>query len=97
MTAIRGFPILVFYKPEDADENTPYEFIGKYKYNLDKATHEPFGFMHDEDDGFGWDPEGYKPVAIKNVEVFNKYPFTLYKQNADGTYAEVKEYDSTVN
>ena len=56
VSAIRGFPILVFFKtPQRANESLeefearPYEFIGKYNFNLDKATHEPFGFEYDED------------------------------------------------
>lgn len=41
VTAIRGYPIALFYKGPD-DET--YEFVGKYNFNLDKATQEPFGF-----------------------------------------------------
>lgn len=62
LTAIQGFPVLVFYKNYDAGDNAPYEFIGKGNFNLDKATHEPFGFMSDPEDQpniindstFGW-------------------------------------------
>ena len=62
LTAIQGFPVAVFYK-NSHDENAPYEFVGKGNFNLDKATHEPFGFMPDpekepsvvDDSTFGWD------------------------------------------
>jgi len=96
VSAIRGFPVLVFFKSEDAAETDPYEFIGKYNFNLDKATHEPFGFMHDEDGTFGWDPEGYKEVDIRTEKAFNNYPFDLYKLNADDTFSKVEAYDSTI-
>ena len=59
VTTIRGYPVLVFYRP---DENSVYEFVGKYNLNLDKATQEPFGFVNDPEDKpssmseakFGW-------------------------------------------
>ena len=50
VTAIKGYPCLIFYRP---DENSEYEYIGKYNLNLDKATPEPFGFNHD-DSNFGY-------------------------------------------
>jgi hypothetical protein len=40
-TAIRGFPIICFYSEGDGTE---YRYIGRYNFNLDKATPEPFGF-----------------------------------------------------
>ena len=42
VTAIKGYPIICFYAPGDSDE---YQFIGRYNFNLDKATPEPFGFI----------------------------------------------------
>ena len=42
VTAIKGFPIICFYAPGDS---TDYQFIGRYNFNLDKATPEPFGFV----------------------------------------------------
>jgi hypothetical protein len=42
VTAIRGYPIICFY-----DKNglgTEISYIGRYNFNLDKATPEPFGF-----------------------------------------------------
>jgi hypothetical protein len=41
VTAIKGFPIICFWAPGDS---TDYQFIGRYNFNLDKATPEPFGF-----------------------------------------------------
>ena len=41
VTAIKGFPIICFYAPGDSQD---YEYIGRYNFNLDKATPEPFGF-----------------------------------------------------
>ena len=40
-TAIRGYPIICFFAEEDSDE---YTYIGRYNFNIDKATPEPFGF-----------------------------------------------------
>ena len=42
VSAIKGFPIVCFYAPGDS---TDYQFIGRYNFNLDKATPEPFGFV----------------------------------------------------
>ena len=53
VTCIKGHPCLIFYS---ADPAGPYEYVGKYNLNLDKATPEPFGFNHDDD--FGWLNEG---------------------------------------
>lgn len=54
VTCIKGYPCLIFYSK---DSKGPYEYIGKYNLNLDKATPEPFGFNHDDSD-FGYLPEG---------------------------------------
>lgn len=46
VTAILGHPIVCFYKPYKASAEFPdrYQYIGRYNFNLDKATHELFGF-----------------------------------------------------
>lgn len=45
ITAIKGFPIICFYKNyNDVDGDEAYTYIGRYNFNLDKATPEPFGF-----------------------------------------------------
>ena len=61
VTCIKGHPCVIFWNPGvDKDGNElsrdakNYQFIGKYNFNLDKATPEPFGFMHD-DTNFGYD------------------------------------------
>ena len=41
VTAIKGFPIICFYAEGNSDN---YTYIGRYNFNLDKATPEPFGF-----------------------------------------------------
>lgn len=51
VTCIKGHPCLIFYSP--TGEEGTYEYIGKYNLNLDKATPEPFGFNHDNDE-FGY-------------------------------------------
>jgi hypothetical protein len=57
VTCIKGHPCLIFYAPTHDD---PYEYIGKYNLNLDKATPEPFGFINDDETNFGYlkDEEG---------------------------------------
>ena len=42
LTAIRGFPIVCFYADGNSDN---YTYIGRYNFNIDKATPEPFGFF----------------------------------------------------
>ena len=54
VTCIKGHPCLIFYSP--TGEEGSYEYVGKYNLNLDKATHKPFGFDHEDD--FGWLHEG---------------------------------------
>ena len=51
VTCIKGHPCLIFYSP--SGEEGTYQYIGKYNLNLDKATPEPFGFDHDDDE-FGY-------------------------------------------
>lgn len=56
VTCIKGYPCIIFWRP---DEDSEYEFVGKYNLNLDKATSDPFGFKHDDSD-FGYLPAGYQ-------------------------------------
>jgi hypothetical protein len=51
VTCIKGHPCLIFYS--ETGEAGSYKYIGKYNLNLDKATPEPFGFDHDNDE-FGY-------------------------------------------
>lgn len=43
VTAIRGYPIICFFTDNNSESN--YTYIGRYNFNLDKATPEPFGFI----------------------------------------------------
>lgn len=52
VTCIKGHPCLIFYS--ETGEAGTYKYIGKYNLNLDKATPEPFGFLHDEETNFGY-------------------------------------------
>ena len=62
VTAIKGRPIVVFYKavseeqladPNYKETDDDYQFVGKYNFNLDKATPEPFGFFSDIENKYG--------------------------------------------
>lgn len=45
VTAIKGYPIICFFKDYNNEDNLDeYIYIGRYNFNLDKATPEPFGF-----------------------------------------------------
>ena len=57
ITAIKGFPVVIFWSPDGND----YEYIGKYNFNLDKSTHEPFGFVPY--------PEEEKDVISSNINL----------------------------
>ncbi len=63
VTCIKGHPVAVFWSPSGSDGT--YEYIGKYNFNLDKATPEPFGFKNTPEkydatatEKFGWDANG---------------------------------------
>lgn len=64
VTCIKGYPCLIFYS--ETGVKGSYKYIGKYNLNLDKATPEPFGFNHDDDnDDFGYLETGDKYYDIK--------------------------------
>ena len=48
VTCIKGHPCVIFWSP--TGEEGTFQFVGKYNFNLDKATPEPFGFMEDKND-----------------------------------------------
>ena len=67
VTAIKGRPCVIFFKetstdPRDLRQNIDdfkgYKYIGRYNFNLDKSTHEPFGFYSDYDKRYG--------IAVQN-------------------------------
>jgi hypothetical protein len=63
VTCIKGHPCVIFWNPGIDEKGnildkspSNYHYIGKYNFNLDKATPEPFGFMEDEkDEKFGFE------------------------------------------
>jgi hypothetical protein len=71
VTCIKGYPCLIFYS-ETGEENS-YKYIGKYNLNLDKATPEPFGFLHDKEDGFGYLTSEEPDETVKGLENGNQY------------------------
>ena len=84
VTAIKGKPCIIFYKETDEElrdirarnerENlTDYKYIGRYNFNLDKSTHEPFGFYSDKDRHYG--------VAVIDPPLLNDQ----YEQNLSKT------------
>lgn len=82
VTTIRGYPVIIFYRP---DESSEYEFIGKYNLNLDKATQEPFGFVCDPEEKpasisqakFGWESKENTFTSFDDdiVNVIHCYEF----------------------
>ena len=72
VTSIKGHPIIIFWSTDGSPGS--YEFVGKYNLNLDKATHEPFGFMpypaeYDANAPvkFGWDENGNETIHCFEV------------------------------
>ena len=84
VTAIKGHPVAVFWSPSGSDGT--YEYIGKYNFNLDKATPKPFGFKNDPEvydanatEKFGWDADGKNTIRCfeyldNSVKVCNFLP-----------------------
>jgi hypothetical protein len=66
-----------------------YHFIGKYNFNLDKATPEPFGFMHDDSD-FGYEGSGEeKKNSIYCFEFLdNNEKVCNFIHDAESTYID---------
>ena len=84
VTAIKGHPVAVFWSPSGSDGT--YEYIGKYNFNLDKATPAPFGFKNTPEkydatatEKFGWDENGNNTIRCfeyldNSVKVCNFLP-----------------------
>ena len=103
VTAIKGRPCIIFFKetPTDprelratADNFQGYKYIGRYNFNLDKSTHEPFGFYSDYNKHYG--------IAITNPPALGatyadglakaKPIDNLYHATLDGNPEEGKDY-----
>lgn len=89
VTAIKGKPCVIFFKETSTDPRVlrtqpdsyqDYKYIGRYNFNLDKSTHEPFGFYSDYDRHYG--------VAIQDPPALNdSYEENLGKAKViDGLY-----------
>ena len=103
VTAIKGRPCIIFFKEtatdprelrKEPDNYQGYKFIGRYNFNLDKSTHEPFGFYSDVDRHYGVAIENPPPLGpnyandIKEKEILkNSYFGTLDESPEEG-----KEY-----
>ena len=92
VTCIKGHPCVIFWNP-GVDENgneldksaKNYKYIGKYNFNLDKATPEPFGFMNDEDDekfGYLTDEDGELVLNDKGEKQNSIFCFEFLDNNA---------------
>lgn len=89
VTAILGHPIVCFYKPYKASADFPdrYQYIGRYNFNLDKSTHELFGFESQmEAYGDAKKPWGY----LQNADGSLRSGFNTALEFTDGMtyYAE---------
>lgn len=73
VTCIKGHPCIVFYSSTGKQDD--YEYIGKYNLNLDKATPEPFGFMHaTESDEDIMDKPG-EDATLQDIKKWNNSKF----------------------
>lgn len=89
LTAIRGFPIVCFYAEGNSED---YTYIGRYNFNIDKATPEPFGFFPQKFytgetviDDDGRERKEVKCVGLKTEIVKGK---TVLPLDADGKEIE---------
>ena len=101
VTAIRGYPIICFYT--ETNNETDYYYIGRYNFNLDKATPEPFGFEPkdngkislgyelDKDNNVIIDGDGKKHDIIQCWEVLNNNNNSPTKFLCDSKYNTFEE------
>lgn len=96
VTAIKGRPIVVFYKAMSeadradnsiADQDSDYIFVGKYNFNLDKKTPEPFGFYSDIENKYG-------VVLDKDGNPKGGFIASSGKQEKGRTYYTAPNFDS---
>ena len=89
--------MVIFYSPDGNN----FEYIGKYNLNMDKATHEPFGFVSYDDEitsfGIATDENGkpiYEEISYKDEEDFDESILPPYILK-DGKYEKAKDYDAS--
>ena len=106
VTAIKGKPIVIFYRETDEDLNTlesmgdnenEYRYIGRYNFNLDKGTHEPFGFFSDYENRYGIaivNPPDAQEIATKGYAkaIKDKTPISGYHATLDEAPIKGKTY-----
>ena len=96
LTAIRGYPIICFFRP---DEDSDFEYIGRYNLNMDKSSEDAFGFLpvpEEEEDvagvessaRFGWKLNDgtlstLDPVEHPYVNSIHCYEFLNNASNLD--------------
>ena len=103
VTAIKGRPCVIFFKEtstdprelrKTADNFQGYKYIGRYNFNLDKSTHEPFGFYSDYDRRYGiaiTNPPALGPNYEEDLKKATPID-NLYHATLDGNPEEGKEY-----
>jgi len=103
VTAIKGRPCVIFFKetstdPKElrktADNFQGYKYIGRYNFNLDKSTHEPFGFYSDYDKHYGvavMNPPALGPNYADNLQDVSPID-NLYHATIDENPEEGKDY-----
>jgi hypothetical protein len=97
VTAIRGFPVAIFWSADGES----FEYIGKYNFNMDKSTQEPFGFVsYDNGEtsfGIKLDENNkpiYEEISYKDEEAFDESILPPYEL-VNGKYVEADKFDST--
>lgn len=102
VTAIKGRPCVIFFKEtstdprelrKQSDNFEGYKYIGRYNFNLDKSTHEPFGFYSDYDKRYGVavvDPPALGASYESNLAVTT--PIGGYHATLDSNPVQGKEY-----
>lgn len=103
VTAIKGRPCIIFFKETSTDpaelanmtdDYTGYKYIGRYNFNLDKSTHEPFGFYSDKDNHYGValvDPPALSSTYADDIMQANLVPGN-YVATLDETPDQSKTY-----
>ena len=103
VTAIKGRPCVIFFKEtsvdprelrQSADNYEGYKYIGRYNFNLDKSTHEPFGFYNNYEKRYGIAVQN-PPMLTSNyaTELAATTPIdNAYHATLDGNPKEGKDY-----